>query len=42
VTGFATDTTVHAAVEAGMREVLPKPVDFDHLIPLFVEVVGTT
>ena len=41
VTAFAADTTIHAAVQAGIRQVLPKPVDFGHLIPLIGEVAGS-
>jgi CheY-like chemotaxis protein len=41
VTAFAADTTLEAAVRAGIRQVLPKPVNFDHLIPLIEEVAGT-
>jgi hypothetical protein len=40
VTAFATDATLQAAVQAGSRRVLPKPVDFGHLIPLIEEVAG--
>lgn len=40
VTGWATATTIAAAVEAGVRRVLPKPVDFGVLLPLVQEVVG--
>jgi CheY-like chemotaxis protein len=41
VTGFAADATIQAAVRAGMRHVLPKPVDFGQLIPLVEDVAGT-
>jgi CheY-like chemotaxis protein len=41
VTAFAADVTVQAAVQAGIRRVLPKPVDFGHLLPLIEEVAGT-
>jgi CheY-like chemotaxis protein len=41
VTAYAADATVRAAAEAGFRRVLPKPVDFDYLIPLIEEVAGT-
>lgn len=41
VTAFAADNTVRAAAGAGMRQVLPKPVDFARLIPLLEEVAGT-
>jgi CheY-like chemotaxis protein len=40
VTGWATATTIAAAVEAGVSRVVPKPVDFGVLIPLVEEVVG--
>jgi CheY-like chemotaxis protein len=41
VTGFAAEDTVQAASRAGIRRVLPKPVDFGHLLPLIEEVAGT-
>jgi DNA-binding NarL/FixJ family response regulator len=41
VTAFAADATVQAATRAGFRRVLPKPVDFGHLLPLIEEVAGT-
>jgi CheY-like chemotaxis protein len=41
VTAFAADTTLQAAAQAGIRQVLAKPVDFGHLIPLIEEVAGT-
>jgi CheY-like chemotaxis protein len=41
VTAYAADATVRAAVRAGIRRVLPKPVDFRHLLPLVEEVAGT-
>ena len=40
VTAFAADSTALAAAGAGIRHVLPKPVDFDRLIPLIEKVVG--
>jgi CheY-like chemotaxis protein len=40
VTGWASSSTTAAASEAGVRRVLPKPVDFGVLIPLVEEVVG--
>jgi CheY-like chemotaxis protein len=40
VTGFAADDTVQAALGAGIRRVLAKPVDFGRLIPLIEEVAG--
>ena len=36
----AADATLHSAAEAGIRQVLPKPVDFGRLIPLIEEVAG--
>jgi two-component system, NtrC family, response regulator HydG len=41
VTAFAADGTLRAAAEAGIRRVLPKPVDFGRLLPLIEEVAGT-
>ena len=41
VTAYAADATLRAAEEAGIRRVLPKPVDFGRLIPLIEEVAGT-
>ena len=41
VTAFAAEDTLRAAAKAGIRRVLPKPVDFGHLIPLIEEVAGT-
>jgi CheY-like chemotaxis protein len=41
VTAFAGHATVQAAVHAGIRQVVPKPVDFGHLIALIEEVAGT-
>lgn len=41
VTAFASASTTAAAVEAGVRRVLPKPVDFGMLIPFVAEAVGT-
>ncbi len=40
VTAFAADDTTHSAARAGIRQVLPKPVDFGRLIPLLEEVAG--
>jgi CheY-like chemotaxis protein len=40
VTAFAASDTINDAIEAGIRQVLPKPVDFGHLIPLIEEVAG--
>jgi CheY-like chemotaxis protein len=41
VTAYAADTTLQAASRAGLRRVLPKPVDFGRLLPLVEEVAGT-
>jgi CheY-like chemotaxis protein len=41
VTAYAADATLRAAAEAGIRRVLPKPVEFGHLIPLIEEVAGS-
>jgi CheY-like chemotaxis protein len=41
VTGYAAEDTVEAAARAGIRRVLPRPVDFARLIPLIEGVVGT-
>jgi CheY-like chemotaxis protein len=41
VTAYAADATLQAASEAGIRRVLPKPVDFGRLISLIEEVAGT-
>jgi CheY-like chemotaxis protein len=40
VTAFAAADTMQAAARAGIRRVLPKPVDFGRLIPLIEEVAG--
>ncbi len=40
VTAWASAGTSVAAFEAGVRRVLPKPVDFGELIPLVEEVIG--
>ncbi len=40
VTAFAADGTIHSANQAGIRQVVPKPVDFGLLLPLIQEVVG--
>jgi CheY-like chemotaxis protein len=40
VTAFAGQQTMNEASEAGVRRVLPKPVDFNQLLPLIEEVVG--
>ena len=41
VTGFAADATIQEANQAGIRPILPKPMDFGHLIPFIEKVVGT-
>jgi hypothetical protein len=40
VTAFAAADAMQAAVRAGIRRVLPKPVDFGRLIRLIEEVAG--
>lgn len=40
VTAFAARDTINEATEAGIRQVIPKPVDFGHLIPIIKEVAG--
>jgi two-component system, NtrC family, response regulator HydG len=40
VTAFAGQQTMNEAREAGVHRVLPKPVDFDQLLPLIAEAVG--
>jgi DNA-binding response OmpR family regulator len=40
VTAWASISTTAAASEAGVRRVLPKPIDFRVLLPLVEEVVG--
>jgi CheY-like chemotaxis protein len=40
VTAFAAEDTIRAAARAGIRQVVPKPVDFGRLIPLIEEVAG--
>jgi two-component system, NtrC family, response regulator HydG len=40
VTAFAVSDTINDAIEAGIRQVIPKPVDFGHLIPIIQEVAG--
>jgi CheY-like chemotaxis protein len=40
VTAFAAEDALQAAVRAGIRHVLPKPVDFGRLLPLIEEVAG--
>jgi two-component system, NtrC family, response regulator HydG len=42
VTAFAAGDMINDATKAGIRQVLPKPVDFGHLIPIIKEVAGTT
>lgn len=41
ISGFASIATARAAVEAGVRCYLPKPVDFAVLMPLVKETVGS-
>jgi CheY-like chemotaxis protein len=40
ITGFANNDTIRRAAEAGLRSVLPKPVDFGELVPLVRQIVG--
>lgn len=40
VTAFTSNDTAKAAIGAGIREVIPKPVDFGRLIPIIEEVAG--
>lgn len=40
VTGFTTIDVVYPAIEAGIIRVLPKPVDYEDLMPLIEEFVG--
>jgi two-component system, NtrC family, response regulator HydG len=40
VTGFTTIDVVYLAIEAGIIHVLPKPVDYEELMPLIDEFVG--
>lgn len=40
VTGFTTIDVVYPAIEAGIIRVLPKPVDYEELIPLIDSLVG--
>lgn len=40
VTGFTTIDVVYPAIEAGIIHVLPKPVDYEELMPLIDEFVG--
>lgn len=40
VTGFTTIDVVYPAIEAGIIRVLPKPVDYEELIPLLDSLVG--
>ena len=40
LTAFASAGTIAAAVDAGVRRILPKPVDFGVLMPFVEEIVG--
>ena len=40
VTAFAASETIKDALEAGIRQVMPKPVDFGRLVPIIKEVAG--
>ena len=42
VTAFAADATIQEANQAGIRPILPKPMDFGHLIPLIENVTVTS
>jgi hypothetical protein len=42
VTAFVAEASFRAANLAGMRQVVPRPVDFGRPIPLIEEVAGTT
>jgi hypothetical protein len=42
LTGFTTVDVVYPAIEAGVLRVLPKPVDFQELIPIIEDHVGST
>ena len=41
LTGFTTIDVVYPAIEAGILRVLPKPVDYEELMPLIEELMGT-
>ncbi len=40
LTGYTTIDVIYPAIEAGIVQVLPKPVDFEDLMPLIEEYVG--
>jgi DNA-binding NtrC family response regulator len=40
VAGFAAESTVRAATQASIRQVMPMPVDLCHPLPLIKEVAG--
>jgi CheY-like chemotaxis protein len=40
VTAWASSSMITAATEAGVRRVIPKPIDFGALLPLVEEVAG--
>jgi two-component system response regulator AtoC len=40
LTGYAAAETLAAAAEAGVRDIIPKPVDFGRLLPLVEQAVG--
>ena len=42
LTGFTTLDVVYPAIEAGILHVLAKPVDFNDLMPIIEEHLGTT
>ena len=41
LTGFTTIDVVYPAIEAGIVHVLAKPVDFEKLLPMIEEILGT-
>jgi hypothetical protein len=41
VTAFASSNVMDEARTVGVRKVLPKPVDFEELLPLVEEIVGS-
>ena len=41
LTGFTTIDVVYPAIEAEIIRVLPKPVDYEQLMPLIEELMGT-
>jgi hypothetical protein len=39
-TGFAASSGMEEARAVGLRNILPKPVDFEEMLPLVQEIVG--